>query len=156
MENSRKKEPLYWHLFTGYRVLEVWMGVTCALSWFMSQDNESVSSSSSMSAIFSPRLNFTLRHMDVSCKAYDHYRHCLDQIVELREKEARFMVAPVSCSFPQFFQYERVNQLVRHVPFSCAEFETLRNVGVLTYQKKKRERFKHNYKSCTWTLTLCY
>ncbi|MCJ8739673.1 hypothetical protein PDJAM_G00049900 [Pangasius djambal] len=57
------------------------------------------------------RLNFTLRHMDVSCEAYDHFRRCLEQITELREKEMRFAVSPVSCSFPQFFQYERVNQL---------------------------------------------
>ncbi|XP_053095338.1 methyltransferase-like protein 22 isoform X3 [Pangasianodon hypophthalmus] len=57
------------------------------------------------------RLNFTLRHMDVSCEAYDHFRRCLEQITELREKEMRFTVSPVSCSFPQFFQYERVNQL---------------------------------------------
>lgn len=57
------------------------------------------------------RLNFTLRHMDVSCETYDHFRHCLEQITELREKKMRFTVSPVSCSFPQFFQYERVNQL---------------------------------------------
>ncbi|KAF4092528.1 hypothetical protein AMELA_G00022030 [Ameiurus melas] len=57
------------------------------------------------------RLNFTLRHMDVSCETYDHFRHCLEQITELREKKTRFTVSPVSCSFPQFFQYERVNQL---------------------------------------------
>ncbi|GAA6085255.1 methyltransferase-like protein 22 isoform X1, partial [Tachysurus ichikawai] len=57
------------------------------------------------------RLNFTLRHMDVSCEAYDHFRRRLEQITQLREKETRFTVSPVSCSFPQFFQYERVNQL---------------------------------------------
>ncbi|XP_060757100.1 methyltransferase-like protein 22 isoform X2 [Neoarius graeffei] len=57
------------------------------------------------------RLNFTLRHMDVSCEAYDHFHRSLDQIAELREKETKFTVSPVSCSFPQFFQYERVNQL---------------------------------------------
>nr|ADO27917.1 uncharacterized protein c16orf68 [Ictalurus furcatus] len=57
------------------------------------------------------RLNFTLRHMDVSCETYDHFRRCLEQITELREKKMRFTVSPVSCSFPQFFQYERVNQL---------------------------------------------
>ncbi|KAK3553100.1 hypothetical protein QTP86_031509, partial [Hemibagrus guttatus] len=57
------------------------------------------------------RLNFTLRHMDVSCEAYDRFCRCLQQITQLGEKETRFTVSPVSCSFPQFFQYERVNQL---------------------------------------------
>ncbi|TTY71119.1 Methyltransferase-like protein 22 [Bagarius yarrelli] len=57
------------------------------------------------------RMNFTLRHMDVSCEAYDHFRRCLEQLTELREEEPRFTLSPVSCSFPQFFQYERVDQL---------------------------------------------
>ncbi|XP_053371397.1 methyltransferase-like protein 22 [Clarias gariepinus] len=57
------------------------------------------------------RLNFTLRHMDVSCEAYDHFRRCLEQLGESRGKETTFTVSPVSCSFPQFFQYERVKQL---------------------------------------------
>ncbi|XP_058260994.1 methyltransferase-like protein 22 isoform X1 [Hemibagrus wyckioides] len=57
------------------------------------------------------RLNFTLRHMDVSCQAYDRFCRCLEQMMQLREKDTRFMVSPVSCSFPQFFQYERVGQL---------------------------------------------
>lgn len=62
---------------------------------------------------FSLRLNFTLRHMDVTCEAYDHFCQCLEQLSVLREKHTRFTVTPVSCSFPQFFQYERVSQLVR-------------------------------------------
>ncbi|XP_046721652.1 methyltransferase-like protein 22 isoform X1 [Silurus meridionalis] len=57
------------------------------------------------------RLNFTLSHMDVSCEAYDHFRRCLEQLAEPKEKETRFTVSPVSCSFPQFFQYDRVKEL---------------------------------------------
>ncbi|XP_026858580.2 methyltransferase-like protein 22 isoform X1 [Electrophorus electricus] len=57
------------------------------------------------------RLNFTLRHLDVSCEAYDHFRHCLDQLASLSNGRMRFTVTPVLCSFPQFFEYERVDQL---------------------------------------------
>ncbi|XP_062875093.1 methyltransferase-like protein 22 [Trichomycterus rosablanca] len=57
------------------------------------------------------RLNFTLRHMDVSCEAYDHFRQCLEQLKNLSDGKMTFTVSPVQCSFPQFFQYERVNQL---------------------------------------------
>ncbi|KAL7861301.1 hypothetical protein AOLI_G00176500 [Acnodon oligacanthus] len=57
------------------------------------------------------RLNFTLRHMDVSCEAYDHFRLCLKQLADMKDGKMKFTVEPVPCSFPQFFQYERVNQL---------------------------------------------
>ncbi|KAI4899471.1 hypothetical protein NFI96_018204 [Prochilodus magdalenae] len=59
------------------------------------------------------RLNFTLRHMDVSCEAYDHFRLCLEQLADMNDGKMKFTVEPVPCSFPQFFQYERVDQLVR-------------------------------------------
>ncbi|XP_067270959.1 methyltransferase-like protein 22 isoform X2 [Pseudorasbora parva] len=57
------------------------------------------------------RLNFTLRHMDVACEAYDHFRHCLDQLHQLTDGKMNFTVEPVKISFSQFFQYERVDQL---------------------------------------------
>ncbi|XP_036446151.1 LOW QUALITY PROTEIN: methyltransferase-like protein 22 [Colossoma macropomum] len=57
------------------------------------------------------RLNFTLRHMDVSCEAYDHFRLCLKQLADMKDGKMKFTVEPVPCSFPQFFQYERVDQL---------------------------------------------
>ncbi|XP_057201457.1 methyltransferase-like protein 22 [Triplophysa rosa] len=57
------------------------------------------------------RLNFTLRHMDVSCEAYDHFRHCLDQLEQMTDGKNTFTVEAVKSSFPQFFQYERVEQL---------------------------------------------
>ncbi|KAG9263868.1 methyltransferase-like protein 22 isoform X1 [Astyanax mexicanus] len=57
------------------------------------------------------RLNFTIRHMDTSCEAYDHFRHCLKQLGEMSDGRMKFTVSPVSCSFPQFLQYERVDQL---------------------------------------------
>ncbi|XP_056609923.1 methyltransferase-like protein 22 [Triplophysa dalaica] len=57
------------------------------------------------------RLNFTLRHMDVSCEAYDHFRHCLDQLEQMTDGKNKFTVEAVKSSFPQFFQYERVELL---------------------------------------------
>lgn len=105
-------------------VLEVWMRVTCALSCLVS-----------LCLWCSLRLNFTLRHMDVSCEAYDHFRSCLDQITVLREKHTKFTVTPVSCSFPQFFQYERVNQLVRRVPFPVLNYKPLEK-WVCSYTQK--------------------
>ncbi|XP_072549972.1 methyltransferase-like protein 22 [Salminus brasiliensis] len=57
------------------------------------------------------RLNFTLRHMDMTCEAYDHFRHCLEQLGDMTDGKMKFTVSPVPCSFPQFFQYERVDQL---------------------------------------------
>lgn len=57
------------------------------------------------------RLNFTLQHMDVSCEAYDHFCHCLDQLQQMKDGKMNFKVEPVKNSFPQFFQYERVEQL---------------------------------------------
>uniref|UniRef100_A0A672S4Z3 Methyltransferase-like protein 22 n=1 Tax=Sinocyclocheilus grahami TaxID=75366 RepID=A0A672S4Z3_SINGR len=59
------------------------------------------------------RLNVTLRHMDVSCEAYDHFRHCLDWLQQMTDGKMNFTVEPVKSSFPHFFQYARVEQLVR-------------------------------------------
>lgn len=57
------------------------------------------------------RLNFTIRLMDTTCEAYDHFRHCLKQLGEMSDGKMRFTVSPIPCSFPQFLQYERVDQL---------------------------------------------
>lgn len=51
--------------------------------------------------------------MDVSCEAYDHFRHCLDQLEQMTDGKNKFTVEAVKSSFPQFFQYERVELLVR-------------------------------------------
>ncbi|XP_042171432.1 methyltransferase-like protein 22 [Oncorhynchus tshawytscha] len=57
------------------------------------------------------RLNFTLRHMDISCEAYDHFRHCLCEMQELRDGRTCFTVEQVTPSFPQCLLYERIEQL---------------------------------------------
>uniref|UniRef100_A0A3P9A1E1 Methyltransferase like 22 n=1 Tax=Esox lucius TaxID=8010 RepID=A0A3P9A1E1_ESOLU len=57
------------------------------------------------------RLNFTVRQMDVSCEAYDHFRHCLSELEEMKDGRTSFTVEQVSPNFPQCLQYERVELL---------------------------------------------
>ncbi|XP_013875749.1 methyltransferase-like protein 22 [Austrofundulus limnaeus] len=57
------------------------------------------------------RFNFTLRHMDISCDAYNHFKHCLSQLQDMQDGCCRFKVERVSLNFSQFLLYERVEQL---------------------------------------------
>uniref|UniRef100_UPI00398EF345 methyltransferase-like protein 22 isoform X3 n=1 Tax=Pristiophorus japonicus TaxID=55135 RepID=UPI00398EF345 len=57
------------------------------------------------------RLNFTLRKMDVTCDAYDHFRLCLADLENISDGKTKFIVEPVKLAFPQFLFYERVEQL---------------------------------------------
>ncbi|XP_037363525.1 methyltransferase-like protein 22 [Talpa occidentalis] len=57
------------------------------------------------------RLNFTLRHLDVTCEAYDHFRSSLQRLERLTDGPLRFVVEPVEASFPQRLVYERIRQL---------------------------------------------
>ncbi|XP_024615365.1 methyltransferase-like protein 22 isoform X2 [Neophocaena asiaeorientalis asiaeorientalis] len=57
------------------------------------------------------RLNFTLRHLEVTCEAYDHFRSCLRRLEGLTGGRLRFAVEPVDASFPQLLVYERIQQL---------------------------------------------
>ncbi|XP_068199149.1 methyltransferase-like protein 22 [Antennarius striatus] len=57
------------------------------------------------------RMNFTLRHLNVSCEAYDRFIRRLFQLGDLREGPRRFRVEQVLTDFPQFLFYERVEQL---------------------------------------------
>lgn len=57
------------------------------------------------------RLNFTLRHLDVTCEAYDHFRSWLQRLERLADGQLRFVVEPVEASFPQRLVYERIQQL---------------------------------------------
>lgn len=54
------------------------------------------------------RMNFTLRHLDVACEAYDHFRRCISR---LQAEQGDFRVQRLQTSFPQGLQYERVEQL---------------------------------------------
>ncbi|XP_049495313.1 methyltransferase-like protein 22 [Panthera uncia] len=57
------------------------------------------------------RLNFTLRHLDVTCEAYDHFRSWLRRLEGLADGRLRFAVERVEASFPQLLVYERIQQL---------------------------------------------
>ncbi|XP_005754253.1 methyltransferase-like protein 22 [Pundamilia nyererei] len=57
------------------------------------------------------RMNFTLQHMDVSCEAYDHFIHCMNQLQDLENGQCSFRVDQLPSNFDQFILYERVEQL---------------------------------------------
>ncbi|KAM9584140.1 methyltransferase-like protein 22 isoform 1-T2 [Trichechus inunguis] len=57
------------------------------------------------------RLNFTLRHLDVTCEAYDHFRASLHMLEKLASSKVRFSVERVEATFPQRLAYERIQQL---------------------------------------------
>ncbi|XP_005952955.2 methyltransferase-like protein 22 [Haplochromis burtoni] len=57
------------------------------------------------------RMNFTLQHMDVSCEAYDHFIHCMNQLQDLENGRCSFRVDQLPSNFDQFILYERVEQL---------------------------------------------
>lgn len=57
------------------------------------------------------RLNFSLRHMDVACEAYNHFRDALNDLVNAKDGKISYTVEPVQLSFPQHLVYERVEQL---------------------------------------------
>ncbi|XP_037670658.1 methyltransferase-like protein 22 isoform X2 [Choloepus didactylus] len=57
------------------------------------------------------RLNFTLRHLDVTCEAYNHFRSRLHELEKLAAGRTRFVVEPIEASFPQLLAYERIQQL---------------------------------------------
>ncbi|XP_053195266.1 methyltransferase-like protein 22 isoform X2 [Scomber japonicus] len=59
------------------------------------------------------RMNFTLRHLNVSCKAYDHFSHCLAQLQDRVDGKCSFRVEQLPSDFPQFLSYERIEQLSR-------------------------------------------
>ncbi|XP_068941558.1 methyltransferase-like protein 22 isoform X2 [Petaurus breviceps papuanus] len=57
------------------------------------------------------RLNFTLRHLDITCEAYNHFRFSLNDLQKLRDGKMKFIVEPIEATFPQFLVYERIEQL---------------------------------------------
>ncbi|MEE6498474.1 hypothetical protein FKM82_003116 [Ascaphus truei] len=57
------------------------------------------------------RLNFTLRHMDITCDAYNHFRCCLNDFENIRDGKMKLTAEVIKPAFPQFFSYERINQL---------------------------------------------
>ncbi|NWS53340.1 MET22 protein, partial [Chunga burmeisteri] len=57
------------------------------------------------------KLNFTLRHMDVTCEAYSHFRNTLNDLENLQDRKMKYSVEPIKLDFCQFLIYERIEQL---------------------------------------------
>uniref|UniRef100_A0A8C3BIC2 Methyltransferase like 22 n=1 Tax=Cairina moschata TaxID=8855 RepID=A0A8C3BIC2_CAIMO len=57
------------------------------------------------------RLNFTLRHMDITCEAYSHFRNTLNDLENLQDGKMKYTVEPIKPDFCQFLSYERIEQL---------------------------------------------
>ncbi|KFV66081.1 Methyltransferase-like 22 [Dryobates pubescens] len=57
------------------------------------------------------RLNFTLRHMDVTCEAYSHFRNTLNDLENLQDSRIKYSVEPIKVDFCQALVYERIEQL---------------------------------------------
>ncbi|NWR65732.1 MET22 protein, partial [Bucorvus abyssinicus] len=57
------------------------------------------------------RLNFTLRHMDVTCEAYSHFRNTLQDLENFQDRKIKYTAEPIKLDFCQFLVYERIEQL---------------------------------------------
>ncbi|XP_064009107.1 methyltransferase-like protein 22 isoform X2 [Pogoniulus pusillus] len=57
------------------------------------------------------RLNFTLRHMDVTCEAYSHFRNTLNDLESLQDRGIKYTAEPIKLDFCQALVYERIEQL---------------------------------------------
>ncbi|NXP78055.1 MET22 protein, partial [Ramphastos sulfuratus] len=57
------------------------------------------------------RLNFTLRHMDVTCEAYSHFRNALNDLENLQDRRIKYTAEPIKLDFCQALVYERIEQL---------------------------------------------
>lgn len=57
------------------------------------------------------RMNFSLRHLHVTCEAYSHFRRHLSQLQDERGGVCGFTVQQLRADFPQALRYERVEQL---------------------------------------------
>ncbi|KAG8432898.1 hypothetical protein GDO86_017237 [Hymenochirus boettgeri] len=64
------------------------------------------------------RYNFTLRQLDITCDAYNHFRSCLKELEDIIDGKIKFTAKEIKPSFPQFFSYERIEQLVSDGNFS--------------------------------------
>ncbi|XP_075174013.1 methyltransferase-like protein 22 [Anomaloglossus baeobatrachus] len=53
------------------------------------------------------RFNFTLRYMDITCDAYNHFRNCLNNFEKVSNGKLKWTATEIRPVFPQFFCYER-------------------------------------------------
>lgn len=63
-----------------------------------------------------PRINFTLRELAPASPAYEHFVECLGQQYRLDGGSScctvRFEARQLGIDFPQYFHYDRVEQMV--------------------------------------------
>ncbi|XP_056390617.1 methyltransferase-like protein 22 isoform X2 [Hyla sarda] len=53
------------------------------------------------------RFNFTLRYMDITCDAYNHFRNCLNNFEKISNGKLKWTATEIKPVFPQFLCYER-------------------------------------------------
>ncbi|KAM3916549.1 methyltransferase-like protein 22 isoform 2-T2 [Leptodactylus fuscus] len=53
------------------------------------------------------RFNFTLRYMDITCDAYNHFRNCLNNFEKISKGKLKWNATEIKPVFPQYFSYER-------------------------------------------------
>ncbi|KAE8579863.1 hypothetical protein XENTR_v10024215 [Xenopus tropicalis] len=58
------------------------------------------------------RFNFTIRHMDITCDAYNHFRRCLEKFENISDGKLKWTAKKIKPTFPQSFNYERIEHLV--------------------------------------------
>ncbi|NWU92443.1 MET22 protein, partial [Upupa epops] len=86
-------------------------GLTDALFRTLYRITHSLRNSCTVYLALEKRLNFTLRHMDVTCEAYSHFRNTLRDLETLQDRKIKYTAEPIRLDFCQFLIYERIEQL---------------------------------------------
>ncbi|XP_040448277.1 methyltransferase-like protein 22 isoform X1 [Falco naumanni] len=86
-------------------------GLTDALFRTLYRVTHNLRNSCTVYLALEKRLNFTLRHMDVTCEAYSHFRNTLNDLENLQDRKIKYTVEPIKADFCQFLIYERIEQL---------------------------------------------
>ncbi|XP_068100752.1 methyltransferase-like protein 22 isoform X1 [Hyperolius riggenbachi] len=81
--------------------------LTDALFKTLSQITHALRSPSTIYLSMERRYNFTLRYMDVTCDAYNHFRNCLNNFETTANGKQRWSAKEIQPVFPQFLSYER-------------------------------------------------
>ncbi|NWW46098.1 MET22 protein, partial [Pedionomus torquatus] len=85
--------------------------LTDALFRMLYRITRNLRNSSTVYLALEKRLNFTLRHMDVTCEAYNHFRNTLNDLENLQDRKMKYTVEPIKLDFYQSLVYERIEQL---------------------------------------------
>lgn len=58
------------------------------------------------------RIVFSAENQDICSPAYEHFQENLQDLVTVDEGPVKFTAEKLSVAFPQYFQYQRVKELV--------------------------------------------